>query len=51
MSVKFIENKRLAYVSPDSDACNVLTGAIICESAVNGASIEDWVDDGNGFEL
>jgi hypothetical protein len=51
MSVKIKETKRLAYVSPDSDACNVLAGAVICDSAVDGATIEDWVDDGNGFEL
>jgi hypothetical protein len=51
MSVKFKENKRLAYVSPDIDACNVLAGVMICDSVVGGAGIEDWVDDGNGFEI
>ena len=51
MSVKIKETKRLAYVSPDFDACSVLAGALICQSTTDGAKIEDWVDVGNGFEL
>lgn len=51
MSVKNKEIKRQAYVSPGFDVCNVLAGVMICDSAVGGAEIEDWVDDGNGFEI
>ena len=35
------------YQVPDCDACQALTGVIICQSG----EIEDWVDDGNGFQL
>ena len=51
MSVKIKEIKRLAYVSPGFDVCNVLADVVICDSGVDGAAIEDWVDDGNGFEI
>lgn len=51
MSVIIKEIKRLAYVTPGFDVCNVLADVMICDSGVDGATIEDWVDDGNGFEL
>lgn len=51
MSVKFKEIKRPAYVAPGFDVCNVLADVVICDSGVDGATIEDWVDDGNGFDL
>lgn len=33
------------YTAPDCDACTLLAGALICQSATT----EDWVVDENGF--
>lgn len=34
-----------AYIAPECEACEALTSMVICQSG----SIEDWVEDENGF--